>query len=314
MKYTYEYNFNNYSNNLFTEEYFTNIYYEILFFLEKKYNKSFINNMNGIKVIYVPLEDKNSIFDGRKYIKTAEYKPRENTLFIYGEGMLNKYYSVDKDEGKYLKSILQTISHEYFHIASTNKNYKNNEYISGFVSLIKRRNQISHTGLNEAITNHLTAKFNNNETIINKYYLVLLLSRQIMSITGEDIVLEAYFNNKGVEHFKHLISSDDLKSNQVLFQLERIYELISLSLNGDNILYELQNNLMNYLFVKLNNDSLTYQEKVLMLDEFESSLITEELLDTLGHKDQFRNINENIEQFISLKDEYLLNLNNDFQK
>ncbi|HOZ54020.1 MAG TPA: hypothetical protein PKY25_01650 [Bacilli bacterium] len=185
-----------YVNNIINKKYNTNKGYLYLLDLLKIRFPNFNINFDNLKEI--KFEVMNDEYANRTQ-RCAEYRFGTNTLLI-NPIMIEKNQKEQKDD-LFLNSFL----HELIHCVTSKKEVINNKYvyIVEGVNLRSENNDDSlFLGINEGLTQYITNQTLGMEDI--SYRLDVRVVEQLVSILGENYLIECYSNNKYNELGKEL--------------------------------------------------------------------------------------------------------------
>ena len=171
---------------------------ELIKLLEKvipeKYRTNLYNNLKTLIVLEVEQEE----LDGKNV--PANYDALTNTIKI------NYSHESIKDNEKKKRAV---IFHELVHMASSHYDKENNIVYSGFhkIDLNNETNNFG-LGLTEGFTEYLaTSTIYNEPGVIQGIYIVeQMLVNQLSCIVGDEVLFDAFFNNKGISYLKENLS------------------------------------------------------------------------------------------------------------
>lgn len=294
--------FNNYNKELlFDSNFVNNLIMKVLENINNFNNKNYIKNLNTLKVEYIDLENKSKRHNTHLQ---GIYSILENKIYIYGEGLINIYENAiasGEYKKKYELELSKVLSHELHHVASTSYSEETGHYITGFHIETEDRVIESNKGLTEAVTEHLNQTMYGNELYGMSYELPLLLVKQLMLITSEELVVNSYFSGVGIKNIKEEmvnISGNKSEVGEIFINFEKHYDKLQMGTNNEIELYQIQNVFINYLFLKLEKGNYTKEETINMLSEFEKYLITNEFLKNETRlKGEFTYISSNIKHY-----------------
>lgn len=260
---------------------------------------NFYRNVETLKIQEVEELDSNDIL--------GEYNAKENTISMLSR---DKYVS---DE-EYAKTLL----HELIHMSSSKYEKETMKTISGLDESVLDFNK-RNRGLTEGITEVIA--FNGVRGIDKKasiYCMEGLLADQLSRLINPNIIMDAYFNNKGTDDLTRELRRIGYASDKAygLFRDIELNFLFSRESEKENVLGNIQSSLLDYFEKKLKvgimNDTIPLEQVPALFDDYGKALITPPKLKAMGYDpEKFEGVAESVKKYLDLKAMYNIALSMD---
>ena len=182
--------------------------------IPEKYRNNLYENLKTFKIVSVPQEKlgKDNVY--------ANYDAKTNVI------MINYDNSGIKNNDIKLKEV---IFHELLHMASSHYDKEKDFVYTGFHTIDLKNDDYYDIGrgLTEGLTEYLTYSYitsiDHRIPRSNSYIVEQKIIEQLICILGEDVVLDIFYNNKGIGELKNklsLIEEDRSKIASIFINVE----------------------------------------------------------------------------------------------
>ena len=259
--------------------------------IPEELREKFYKNLETLKIVEVDALDKGRV---------SEYNSVTNTI-----AHLN---------GADTRKVTRAIVHDLFHMGSSDCDLNNGKILVGYDSIENDTSKYNR-GLTEGFTEVLALNavpIGEDEIYTNGYPIETSLAYQLCQIIDANVMLDAYFNNKGTKPLEKELNeliNTPAKAERVFRNMEFNYRLTPES-SQTNSLGNVQSDLIDYfdqkLELALSNSGHEITDITGMINRYGQSLITEEMLINMGEDlNKYDGIRESIIKFQQVRDKYI---------
>ncbi len=257
---------------------------------------------------YVSLRKDENLPSGRYYVN-------ENKILIYKhtiEKITGKPYESLSPSELNSQELNEKILHELLHMASSEYDEENNVKKTGFDNLNNENER--NIGLTEGFTELLAFAGSSYMNLSSGYLKEVFFAKQLSLVTSFETMKQSYFGNyetKLLEKELNSIIPNELMAKELFRNIENNYNLEQkVKTKEQTFVGNIQATLIKYfeqkMILLINNNSITKEQLVNFLSQYEVSLIKPEIIRVqLGNPENYIGLNESIEYFRRVKENLL---------